>query len=253
MTTGTEAPADRSSRDRVLRDPVLRDRLLFLLTLSSGAVDAISFLGLGKVFTAFMTGNIGFLGMAISRNAGAPSAIAVLVSMAGFAAGVYLATRIVAPPDRAAAQHAEGTPRVVWPGAITFCLGLALLPHLGFVTIWLAVSGQPGVEATRALLATWALAMGMQSGAVRRLDVSGVFTTAATATYIFLIGNVAGDRPANLERRRWFGVLASLLIGATAGGLMLSEAPVYAPILPLIITLGVVAAAAIGFRSQSPG
>jgi uncharacterized membrane protein YoaK (UPF0700 family) len=39
----------------------LGDLLLSALTVSSGAVDAISFLGIGKVFTAFMTGNIVFL------------------------------------------------------------------------------------------------------------------------------------------------------------------------------------------------
>ena len=40
----------------------VRDLLLNGLTFSSGAVDAISFLTLGKGFTAFMTGNIAFLG-----------------------------------------------------------------------------------------------------------------------------------------------------------------------------------------------
>jgi len=41
----------------------VRDRLLYALTVSSGAIDAISFIALGKVFTAFMTGNIAFLGL----------------------------------------------------------------------------------------------------------------------------------------------------------------------------------------------
>ena len=45
----------------------LRDLLLHALTVSSGAVDAISFLALGKVFSAFMTGNIAFLGLRIAR------------------------------------------------------------------------------------------------------------------------------------------------------------------------------------------
>jgi len=41
----------------------VRDLLLMALTFSSGAIDAISYLVLGKVFTAFMTGNIVFLGL----------------------------------------------------------------------------------------------------------------------------------------------------------------------------------------------
>src|SRR5260221_13121189 len=61
---------------------------------ASGAVDAISFLALGKVFSAFMTGNIGFLGLRIA-GAGAPGAVAILVSMPAFAVGVYVSTRIV--------------------------------------------------------------------------------------------------------------------------------------------------------------
>ena len=44
--------------DRVRSDRSFRDLLLFALTVSSGAVDAISFFALGKVFTAFMTGNL---------------------------------------------------------------------------------------------------------------------------------------------------------------------------------------------------
>ena len=50
----------------------VRDWLLSALTVSSGAVDAISFLALGKIFTAFMTGNIAFLGMGIAGHPGAP-------------------------------------------------------------------------------------------------------------------------------------------------------------------------------------
>jgi uncharacterized membrane protein YoaK (UPF0700 family) len=38
--------------------------LLLLLSLTTGLVDAASVLGLGKVFTANMTGNVVFLGFA---------------------------------------------------------------------------------------------------------------------------------------------------------------------------------------------
>src|SRR5712692_11966062 len=74
----------------------VRDLLLNLLTVSSGAVDAISFLALGKVFSAFMTGNIAFLGLRVA-GANAPGWVAILTSMAAFAAGVYLSTLIVKP------------------------------------------------------------------------------------------------------------------------------------------------------------
>src|ERR1700719_4034827 len=79
-------------------DTRIRDLLLNALTVSSGAVDAISFLALGKVFTAFMTGNIAFLGLRVA-GAPAPGAVSILVSMAAFAVGVYLSTRIVKPAE----------------------------------------------------------------------------------------------------------------------------------------------------------
>jgi uncharacterized membrane protein YoaK (UPF0700 family) len=231
--------------DRVHNDRIFRDWLLFMLTVSSGAVDAISFLALGKVFTAFMTGNLAFLGMGIAGAPGAPSSVAVLVSMAGFAAGIYLAALIVTPM-RTATDDDE-LAGVVWRPRITCALALSLLPHLGVVSLWIATGGSPGGSATLALLAIWALAMGMQSAAVRLLDVGGVFTTAATATFIFLFGSFAGHPLTGEERRRLLGVLASLVIGATAGGLMLIYASAYAPLLPFVITIGVVTMAAKAF------
>ncbi|MFE5891051.1 DUF1275 family protein [Streptomyces sp. NPDC056462] len=41
-------------------------KILIALTAVTGIVDAVAFLGLGQVFTAFMTGNILFLGFAVA-------------------------------------------------------------------------------------------------------------------------------------------------------------------------------------------
>src|SRR5437899_4277164 len=78
-------------------EPTVRDALLHALTVSSGAVDAISFLALGKVFSAFMTGNIAFLGLRVA-GAPAPGPWAILAAMGGFALGVYVSARIVQAP-----------------------------------------------------------------------------------------------------------------------------------------------------------
>ena len=250
LTAPLIAPVGRV--DRQVNDVKVRNWLLDALTVSSGAVDAVSFLALGKVFTAFVTGNVAFLGMAIASSTGstiygvvAPRIIWVLASLAGFAGGIYLATKIVRP-----SRHESEQPNgVVWPHRTTFALGLSLLAHLCFVLIWFATSARPGDNVIPVLLATWALAMGMQSAAVRNLNVGGIFTTAATATFIFLFGAVAnGVSLTGDERRRMRGVLVSLAIGATVGGLLLIHAPIYAPVLPFVITIGVVATAAKAFR-----
>jgi len=241
--------------DRQVNYVKVRNWLLDALTISSGAVDAVSFLALGKVFTAFVTGNVAFLGMAIASTTGStiygvapPRVIWVLASLAGFAGGIYLATKIVRP-----SRHEGEQPNsVVWPQRTTFALGLSLLAHLCFVLIWFATSARPGDNVIPVLLATWALAMGMQSAAVRNLNVGGIFTTAATATFIFLFGAVAnGVSLTGDERRRMRGVLVSLAIGATVGGLLLIHAPIYAPVLPFVITIGVVATAASVFRHRA--
>ncbi|WP_432016554.1 YoaK family protein [Streptomyces hydrogenans] len=60
--------------------------LLLVLTFVSGLVDAASFLGLGRVFVANMTGNVAFLGFALSGVAQL-SALASAAALAGFLAG----------------------------------------------------------------------------------------------------------------------------------------------------------------------
>src|SRR6185369_11033435 len=56
--------------------------LLLLLSGTTGLVDAVSVVGLGKVFTANMTGNIVFLGFAV-----APSLVALVFFLAGAVVG----------------------------------------------------------------------------------------------------------------------------------------------------------------------
>ena len=67
-------------------------RVLFGLTVVTGVVDAVSFLFLGRVFVANMTGNVVFIGFAV---AGAPglSAWACPTALAGFAVGSFVGGR----------------------------------------------------------------------------------------------------------------------------------------------------------------
>ena len=225
-------------------DTRVRDLLLNGLTFSSGAVDAISFLQLGKVFTAFMTGNIAFLGLRVA-DAGGPGWSAIIVAMAAFAVGAYLGTLI-------ANSKGDGTSGV-WPNHVTVALGLSLIGHIGFQILWLAVRGQPSTDAANWLIGLWGVAMGMQTAAVRSLHVEGVFTTAATATFIFFFGDFATWSRSAEEMRRLRGVLISLFFGATAGGLLLAHARICAPALPLITTVIVVAIAALHFWRSNRG
>jgi uncharacterized membrane protein YoaK (UPF0700 family) len=208
-----------------------RDILLVALTFSSGAIDAISFLALGKVFTAFMTGNFVFLGL---RAAGAPGpdVLTVAISLVVFAVGVFASTRIVS-----AARGGS-----MWTRQVTAALGVVVLSQAAFAAGWIAVSGHPSTGMTDLLVGISALAMGMQSGAVLSLGVKGVFTTATTATVMYLMSELA-TKSTGAELARHAGVLVALLAGATAGGLLLEHARTFAPLLPLAVTILVVAIA----------
>jgi uncharacterized membrane protein YoaK (UPF0700 family) len=79
----------------------VRDLPLVALTVASGAVDAISYFGLGKIFSAFMTGNLVFLGLGIAflglgiAEIQGPDVVPVIVALSTFAAGAYLGLRFM--------------------------------------------------------------------------------------------------------------------------------------------------------------
>jgi uncharacterized membrane protein YoaK (UPF0700 family) len=217
----------------------VRDLLLNSLTVSSGAIDAISFLSLGKVFTAFMTGNIAFLGLRVSGNS-SPDGVSILTSMVAFALGVVVSTRMVRSVKDS----------VFWSDRVTVVLSISLIAQAAFLVVWFGVHGRPSTNTIHYLLGFWGFAMGMQSAAVRKLHVEGVFTTAATATYIFLAGDITNWSATSVERKRLTGILISLFIGATAGGLLLIHVPIYAPVLPFAMNVVIVTIAAIFFRTN---
>ena len=89
----------------------VRDIGLVALTFASGSADAIAFLGLGKVFSSFMTGNLVFLGLRIGGSHG-PDISRVLSALLAFAVGVFLAVRIVKP--------SRGS--TIWPARVSAAL-----------------------------------------------------------------------------------------------------------------------------------
>jgi uncharacterized membrane protein YoaK (UPF0700 family) len=217
----------------------LRDALLVALSMASGAADAISYFGLGKTFSAFMSGNIVFLGFGIAK-IGDPDVTAVVLALCAFAVGSYVGQRVTTPT----AQGHE-----VWPRSVTRLFVLVALAEAGFFVVWSATASHPSTALTDALIALLSLAMGIQTSAVRSLGVQGVFTTAGTFTLVAFVGILAGSRPKN-EMPRLVGVLVGLVTGAVAGGLLFLHARSYAPALPLVITVLVILTAELCRRSR---
>jgi uncharacterized membrane protein YoaK (UPF0700 family) len=220
-------------------DNRVRDVLLVALTVSTGAVDAVSWLGLDKVFSAFMTGNLVFLGFR-TGGAGGPSVPRVLAAVAAFALGAALAARMIPSKDSGG----------VWPRAVTVALGAVVVAQAAFVAVWVGVGAYPSSRAGDVLIAISALAMGMQTTAVFSLGVRAVTTTAATATWAVLMGDLSGWSESRGERRRLAAVLVGLFAGAVAGALLVVHARTWAAAFPLIVSGLVVASAALAFHGR---
>jgi len=227
MSTLEEQVSGRPTRDRKVREA-----LLVALTFSSGAVDAVTFLCLGKVFSAFMTGNLVFIGLRLGGAPG-PAWHRVLASLVAFAVGAMLSGRLVRSTER------DGE---VWPGGVTLAMSVALVAQALFVGVWRTVDAQPSSAASDLLIVFSALAMGIQTAAISVLGVRGVFTTAATATLAMLMGDLSGWSQSKGERLRLLGVITGLVAGALIGGFLVVHARYWAPVLPLGVTFAVVSA-----------
>jgi uncharacterized membrane protein YoaK (UPF0700 family) len=196
-----------SDRDvRSIQDPLTRAMLV--LTFTTGLVDAVSFLGLGHVFTANMTGNVVLLGFGVAGSGDLP-VVAPLVSLGAFLVGAG-AGGIVAV--RMAARHARHM-------ALALVIELSLI---GTATVLAAaIDVRPGAASGHIVIALLALAMGVRNATVRRIGVPDLTTTVLTMT---LTGLAADSPPAGGSGkgsvRRAAAVLA-MFAGALSGALLL--------------------------------
>jgi uncharacterized membrane protein YoaK (UPF0700 family) len=193
-----------ASAARSIHHPLAR--ALLVLTFSTGVVDAVSYLGLGRVFTANMTGNIVLLGFGIAGSGGLPI-VAPLVSLGAFLAGSAVGGRL-AVGDR----HAQQLPR-----ALGIEIGLILVATI----VAAATDVRPSSFSGDAVIAVLALAMGVRNATVRRLGVPDLTTTVLTMTLTGLAADspVAGGSGEGLVRR--IAAVLAMLAGAVAGALML--------------------------------
>lgn len=202
---------------------------LLALTLTAGVVDAVSFLGLGHVFTANMTGNVVFLGFSAAGAAGF-SVPAAGLAIGGFLVGALLGGRFGVVMD--------GRPRRLWIG------GALAAEALSVGAAATVVATGPGGEGRRyAAISVLALAMGVRVATVRRLAVPDMMTVILTRT---LTGLAADSRPAGgtdpCFGRRVGSVLAMALGAAVGAWLVLRHGPVW----PLALAAGGVALLAAG-------
>ncbi|MGF1239415.1 YoaK family protein [Streptomyces sp. 2-6] len=206
--------------------------VLLGLTVVSGMIDAVSYLGLGHVFTANMTGNVVVLGFAA---VGAPgfSIPHTVTSLACFLVGALAGGRVAA--------RYGGVSRRAW--ARVTLAAEAVLVGASAVIAYAA----PGAAATvYALIALTAFAMGLRNVTVRKLGVADLTTTVLTMTLTGLASDSrAAGGPGHRSGRRVAAVLA-MLLGAVLGAWLVLHRDLGTPLLISAVAAGVLAAVTSG-------
>jgi uncharacterized membrane protein YoaK (UPF0700 family) len=218
MTVGRKAATSS------LRDPLAQG--LLVLTFSTGLIDAVSYLGLGHVFTANMTGNIVLLGFGIAGSGGLP-VVAPLVSLGAFLAGSAVGGR--------SSLH------------VVRALGIETVLVLAAAVVAIAADVEPSTLAAYAVIALLALAMGVRNATVRRLAVPDLTTTVLTMTLTGLAADsrVAGGTGRGSVRR--IAAVLAMLLGAIAGALLLEISLVP----PLLAAAAIALLVALAFARRS--
>lgn len=212
----------------------------------AGYFDAISYLGLGHVFTANMTGNTALLALSIGQR-DLSAVLRYLCALGGFCLGILIGALLVgqAPPGegRTRALRRAGTGE-----------GILLLT---FAVLWLANGTKPTGNLVLVLLGLASMAMGFQSVVVRGFGFPGIGTTALTSPMATLMTELAkqldvsthaASPPPDVSgpqaNRPVIGRLAAVWLiyglAALVGGIAITHFPAAAVFLPLIALVPVI-------------
>lgn len=228
--------------------------IMVVLTLTTGMIEAVSFLALGPVFTAMQTGNLLLLAFALTGAAGLSPA-AALVSGGGFVVGAVLGALLESSVD--ARERRWFAPALLAEGVL---LGG------GALVAWRAgVGGPPAgpVEGQHfAVIGLVAAAMGVRNITTLRVRVPDVPTTLSTRALTAFLGglpHVADPRIGSGARHegRRFASVGAMFAGGLLGGWLLHEGArpgvVLAVPCVLVLLLGVASWLVPEQRTSEPG
>jgi uncharacterized membrane protein YoaK (UPF0700 family) len=197
--------------------------VLGVLTVTTGLVDAVSVLGLGRVFTANMTGNVVFLGFAAVGTPGFSVARAV-VSLVGFVVGALLGGRLGVAMAGVARRRWLLTIAVVEAGLLLIAAWVAI----GYDLVTLTP-----VPTLYVLIVLTAVAMGLRNATVRRLAVPDLTTTVLTLTLTGIAADSALAGGGNPRLGRRLAAVLAIFAGSAVGAVLVSLGGL-AP--PLVVT-----------------
>lgn len=194
-------------------------KLLLLLSATTGLVDAASVLGLGKVFTANMTGNIVFLGFAAAGTPGFhwPVYVAAILT---FMLGALLAGRM--------ARRQVGKPLGGWL-IRSALIEAGLLWAAALIAVGFDISA-PDRLRVFAIIALTAIAMGYRNATIRQLKVPDLTTTVLTLTITGIAADSAAAGGTNPNWSRRLGAVFAIFLGALLGAVLMRGFGLAAPL-----------------------
>src|SRR6266850_5064520 len=181
------------------------------MTVVTGLVDAVSFLSLGRVFTANMTGNVVILAFATARVPGLSIAHS-LTALLSFLVGAIFGGRIIA---RAGADSQIRFAAQAFVLEVVF-LAVASFCSIGYRSDLLKHSFQPF-----ALIALTALAMGTRNAAVRKLAIPDLTTTVLTLTITGIGADSSMANGNNPRLARRVEAVVAMFLGAAFGAVII--------------------------------
>jgi uncharacterized membrane protein YoaK (UPF0700 family) len=186
------------------------EHILGLTAFAAGAVDVISFTGLGGIFASAMTGNLAFLALYIARGA-LHSAVGALIALFGF----VLCGAIGTLQTRRMDNHR----------ALSVLLTTEALLLLVAMPVWLVTSHLNGTFWANILILLLAMSMGLQSIVGKKVNLSNiptvVFTSTLTNIVIALTDLLASGKFApSPDTKRQMASFLLYFSGALIAGLM---------------------------------
>ncbi|AOS64206.1 YoaK family protein [Actinoalloteichus hymeniacidonis] len=216
--------------------------LMLALTFSTGVIDAVGYLGLDRVFTGNMTGNVVLLGMGVVDGGAGEDGAGLPVLRPALALFGYLVGAAIA--GRALRKAGPG-----WTTHTTVLLGIVAGALLALSGVLLVTGSEPRDPVGALITTGMAVVMGIQAAAARRLAVKDVTTVVVTST---LTGLAADSRLAGGDGRFWarrVSAVVLILLGALVGAALLLWHIAAALLVSVLITAVV---AVLGHRTRNP-
>jgi uncharacterized membrane protein YoaK (UPF0700 family) len=229
----TIAPIEREAHGRL-------PQVLLLLTVVTGLVDSFSYLRLGHVFVANMTGNVVFLAFALAGAAGF-SVWSSLIAIAAFLLGAVVGGRI-------SHRHAKHRGRMT-------LVAIFLQMTIMLAAFIVALIFGPGTDIGPrfVLTALMACGMGIQNAVSRALGVPDLTTTVLTLTITGISADSKLGGGSNSKAGRRLLSILSMFLGACLGAILVLHGLAPWVLLIVVVLLAIVTATSVRLaRSTEP-